>query len=301
MQINNVTVIDRGNRPNYTQRVGLVAYFINDGAYVDPYEVSAVQLFAKASTLTPSSVLDGDNLVSAVPLMTYGASGATLTSDGNFDESNYSPNTTASGIYRISQGKYAVVLDNTINVSGWDVNTSTQNAAAGLSSVGDYVDIWTVKLSQASNYQIISQDFSLFEDTFFAFTEPLLLTASNNLVNKNVRFGEVIDLKVMTDTTLQNKNIPQSVQNIFKESVVTSATVDIKKVNHDPSLEGPFSVTTSATMDITSDNTLVYTWDTNDITCGATFGSTNGTYSVRVKYTILNQTIISPLFYLTVS
>jgi hypothetical protein len=301
MQINNVTVIDRGNRPNYTQRVGLVAYFINDGAYVDPYELSAVQLFNKCSTLTPSSVLDSENLVSAVPLMTFGASGATLTTDPNFNESNYNPHNAASGIFRLSQGKYAVVLDNTLNLSGWDAETSMENAASGLSSVAEYVDIWTVKLSQASKYQTISQDFSLFEDTFFAFTEPLLLTASNKLVNRNVRFGEVIDLKVTTDTTLQNKNIPKSVQNIFKESVITSATVSIKKVNQDPALEGPFSVVTSATMDITSDNTLVYNWDTNDITCTASFGSTKGTYSVRVQYTILNQTIISPLFYLTVS
>tara|TARA_R110000782_G_scaffold102791_4_gene190135 strand:+ start:5435 stop:6340 length:906 start_codon:yes stop_codon:yes gene_type:complete len=301
MQINNVTVIDRGNRPNYTQRVGLVVYFINDGAYVDPYEVSAVQIFDRSATLTPSSVLNATNLVSGVPLMTFGASGATLTTDSNFDESNYTPHDSASGIFRLSQGKYVVVLDNSVNLSGWDAETSTENGGASTSSVGQYVDLWTVKLAQASNYQVISQDFTLFEDTFFAFTEPLMLTASNKLLNKKVRFGEVIDLKVTTDTTVQNKNIPKSVQNIFKDSVITSATVTIKKVNQDPSLEGPFSVVTSATMDITADNTLLYNWDTNDIVCSAAFGSSNGTYSVRVKYTILNQTIISPLYYLTVS
>ena len=49
--------------------------------------------------------------------------------------------------------------------------------------------------------------------------------------------GEIIDLKVSTETTIQNKNIDQSIQNIFKDSVVTSAaTVTIKKVNQDRNL-----------------------------------------------------------------
>ena len=51
---------------------------------------------------------------------------------------------------------------------------------------------------------------------------------------------------------------------------------------------------------------MIMTWDTNTIKelaswQAGTFGSLTGTYSVQVKYTLLNQTIISPLFYLTVS
>ena len=75
MQVNNTVVGARGNRPNVSQRVGLRTFFINDGAYVDPYEISSVQLFKRSSTLTPNSVIDSENLVSAVPLMEFGASG----------------------------------------------------------------------------------------------------------------------------------------------------------------------------------------------------------------------------------
>ena len=90
--------------------------------------------------------------------------------------------------------------------------------------------MWTVKLSEASKYQVITNQFSLHEDTFFAFTEPLLLTTSNKLMNKHVRLGEKVDLKVSTETTVQNQDISQSVQNIFKDSVITEASMEVKKV-----------------------------------------------------------------------
>ena len=326
MLVNTTSVVDRGNRPNISQRVGLRTYFINDGAYVDPYEISSVQLFAKSSTLSPNTVVDPvSGLVSATPLMTFAASAdlvgvgpvhcvltqpptgseyAPCNEDGNgFDPASYEPGTTASGIYRLSQGEYVVVLDQIEALSGWDYNTSTTVAASSCSSVGDYVDLWTVKLDEASKYQVITNNFSLYEDTFFAFTEPLLMTTSNRLMNKHVRYGEIIDLKVSTETTLQNKNIDESIQNIFKDSVVTEAEVTIKKVNHDPAFDGPFTVVDEGTMEITSDNTLIYNWNTaTTIGSGSTtFGSPTGTYSVQVEYNALNQTIVSPLFYLTVS
>ncbi len=301
MLINNHQVVDRGNRPNLDQRVGLQVYFINDGAYVDPYEISSVQLFTQSDTLTPNTILGSENLVSSLPLMTFGASGATLTSDSNFDASNYEPGTTASGIYKISTGNYVVVLDQILALSGYDTTNDTEVAASSLSAVDDYVDAWTVKLSASSKYQVILNNFRLHEDTFFAFTEPLMLTTTNKLSNKHVRLGEKIDLKVFTDITLQNRNMDKSIQNIFKDSVVSAATITVKKVNQDPTYDGPFTVVSGATMDVTSDNTLVYNWDTTAITCGDTFGSITGTYSVQVTYSVLNQTIISPMFYLTLS
>jgi len=241
--------------------------------------------------------------------MTYGASDAILTSSVKFNVSNYTPSITASGIYRIKEGEYVVVLDETLNLSGWDANRGVVTAASSLSSVGNYVDLWTVQLNEASKYQVITNKFSLHEDTFFAFTQPLLLTTSNKLLNKHVRFGEVVDLKISTEVSLENKDIDQSIQNIFKESFATNATVTIKKVNYDPPFDGPFEVvgpnTTAGTMSITSDNTLIYSWDTaTSIAAGAAvgnFGSLTGTYSVQVTYNVLTQTIISPLFYLTVS
>lgn len=315
MQLNNTTIVDRGNRPNVTQRVGLRTYFINDGAYIDPYEISGVSIFAKSATLSPNSVLGTGNLVTDVPLMQFGASGSTLTSASAFDTSNYTPATTASGVYRVKQGEYVVVLDGTIALSGWDAYNASEVAAAGASAVGDYVDMWTVKLAAASEYQVFTNNFTLAEDTFFTFTEPLLLTTSNKLLNSHVRLGEKVELKIGTTTTVQNQDIQHSVQNIFKESVVTSASVEIKKVNQDLHFDGPFTVSsfanstataTTQPVTVTADNTLILLWDTTVIKdlapfLAGTFGSLTGTYSVQAKYTLLNELIISPLFYLTVS
>tara|TARA_R110002073_G_C9191646_1_gene557316 strand:- start:224 stop:613 length:390 start_codon:yes stop_codon:yes gene_type:complete len=129
-------------------------------------------------------------------------------------------------------------------------------------------------------------------------------------MNKHVRLGEVVDLKLATETTLQNQNIDHSVQNIFKDSIITNATMEVRKVEQDINLDGPFTVVSFAdsvgNVDITGDNTMILSWDTTTIKnlssfTNGTFGSLTGTYSVQVKYTLLNQTIISPLFYLTVS
>ena len=318
MLVNNTQVVDRGNRPNISQRVGLRTFFINDGVYVDPYEISSVQLFKRSDTLSPNTVIGAENLVSSTPLMAFAASapniagnavhctltqGAATPCENAFNVTGYTPGTTASGIYRLGVGEYVVVLDQIEALSGWDYTTSTQVAASSLSAVNDYVDLWTVKLSAGSKYQVITNQFSLYEDTFFAFTEPLLLTTSNKLMNKHVRYGEAIDLKVSTETTVQNQNIPKSVQNIFKESVITTATIDIRKVNYDPANNGDMSIVSYGLMQITPDNTLIYRWSTpNTIPQSRVgFGSQTGTYSVQVRYTVLNQRILSPLFYLTVS
>ena len=324
MQVNNTEVVDRGNRPNISQIIGLRTFFINDGAYVDPYEISAVQLFSRSDTLSPNTVLDSERLVSAVPLMEFAASSfvdnpalgrATrpvgATDSSSFDASNFAPATTASGIYRIGTGDYVVVLDQTLSLSGWNETNSSAVCVSGLSSVGDYVDLWTVKLASASKYQVITNGFSLNEDTFFAFTEPLLLTTSNKLMNKHVRLGETVDLKISTETTIQNRDISRSIQDIFKQSIITSGEVEIKKVNQEIKFDGPFTVssfseTTGNNTRITGDNTLILNWDTSKIKnlssfTDGTFGSLTGTYSIQVKYSLLNETIISPLFYLTVS
>jgi hypothetical protein len=318
VQINNTVVVDRGNRPNVNQKVGLRTYFINDGAYIDPYEISGVSIFPLNKTLTPKSVVGADGIITAVPDMQFGASGATrpvgAADSSSFDVSNYVPATTASGIYRIKQGEYVVVLDGTLNLSGFD---SYEGSTVGnsASSVGKYVDMWTVKLAQASDYQVFTNNFDLNEDTFFTFTEPLLLTTSNKLMNKHVRLGEKVDLKLSTETTIQNEDILHSVQNIFKDSVITSATVEIRKVNQDLHFDGPFTVSsfaestataTNQPVTITQDNTIILNWDTTSLKNltsfqNGTFGSLTGTYSVQAKYTLLNELIISPLFYLTVS
>ena len=319
MQVNNTVVVDRGNRPSFIQKVGLRTYFINDGAYVDPYEISGVSIFLESATLTPNTVIGVNNTVSSSPLMEFGASGATRPvgagDSSSFDVSNYVPGTTASGIYRISQGEYVVVFDQTLALSGFDTNNASAVAAATASTVGNYVDMWAVKMAAASDYQVITNCFALNEDTFFSFTEPLLLTTRNKLQNKRVRLNEKIDLKISTEATVQNRDMQSALHTLFEASMITSATMEIKKVNQDHNFDGPFTVSsfsdsvataTETHVRITADNTMVMSWDTSQLIANAsflagTFGSITGTYSVQAKYTLLNELIISPLFYLTVS
>ena len=309
MQLNNTSLVDRQNRPQVNQRVGLKIYFINDGEYVDPYEVSSVKLLKK-SVVTSGTALDSEErLVSATPLMTFAAS-STLTSDSAFDTSNYTPATDASGIFRISKGQYVVVLDQILDSSGYDQTTASVGHSNTLSAVTDYVDIWTVKLTSASKYQVIINDFKLYEDTFFAITEPLQFKPSNTLYNKHLRLGEKVDLRFGTEIGIMNQDITEEIKNIFKTSVINNASLEIKKVNQDHNFDGPFTVSgfadTSSLTSISSDNTITMNFDTTNLTSLeafqlGNFGSVTGTYSVQVKYNLLNQTIISPLYYFTVS
>jgi hypothetical protein len=123
VQINNTTVVDRGNRPNVSQRIGLRTFFINDGAYVDPYQISGVNLYARSETLTPKTVLGDNGLPDTTPLMAFSNGTGTLTNNALFDPTNYTPAVDASGIYRLGVGDYVVVLDQTLDLSGWSYDT----------------------------------------------------------------------------------------------------------------------------------------------------------------------------------
>lgn len=317
MQLNNTTLVNRENKPTVNQNVGLRTYFINDGQYIDPYEVCSVQIFSKAATISPFTVLDTTtNLVNKTPLMAFAASGQLAVDNpvvhcvkpgatvapciGAFSAANYFPTTTASGIYRLGVGDYVVALNNSnASLSGWDYTTSTMTAASAVSAVGEYVDIWTVRLTPGSRTQVFINNFTLSEDTFFSFTERLLLTTSNKLLNKDIRLGETIDLKVTTEATIQNKNLPQSMINIFKDAIITNPAFEVRKINYDDPKRGSVVVPLTGIPDITSDNTMIQSFSTNGISSDV--GSKYGTYSLQAAYTLLNQTIVSPLFYFTVS
>ena len=128
--------------------------------------------------------------------------------------------------------------------------------------------------------------------------------------------GSKVNLKITTETTIENSNVTQDIKNIFKDSVITDAQVKIEKFNDtNPILPSKYELSgysdTSSLVDITSDNTLVLNWDTEvikNLTANATeklkrenIGSPTGPYLVTVKYNILNQTIVSPPFTLLLS
>ncbi len=324
MLLNGTNLTDRHNRPGVLQKVALQAQFINNGEFVDPSEVSSCTIFTKAVNVSPSSVLvsgtgiiDG-SAVSSVVLMNFAPSTSFVgpNNPGTWDGSAYNPAVDASTIFRISTGKYVVILDGTLNLSG-NLSSVTGSAVviANTASAGsDYTDAWTVRLVAGSNPVVFINDFRLNDDNFLVLTEGLLITAANTLQTRHLQLDDKADLKITTEITVGNKSTDEAVRNLFKDSVITSAMVQIQKVNEGSQLPNYQEVSgyadTSATVTITSDNTIVFNWNTNvlktwgtaatEVTKREGIGSPTGTFSIRVKYTILNETVVSPLMFFTI-
>jgi len=324
--LNGTHIIDRNNRPGVLQRVALRALFINNGVLSDPVQVSSVTLFSKAHNTSPSSVLNDDNVINAssvsgsvVMHWAPPASGGPDSGNASFNPNQYAPGEqkSASSIFRLRAGDYVVVLDGTIDVSAslsslTGKHDTIQNTA---SSIKDYIDVWTVLHVAGSKPTTHVNSLRLFDDSFVMVTQPLMLSPRASLVRKRMRLGEVVDLKVANQITVQNPDLDDSIRNLFDQSLITSAMVQIEKINEEDSLPNHVTVSgygdTSATVEVTSDDTIIFNWDTNILKTWGTvaaertkreeIGSPTGTFSVRVKYTLLNETIISPRLFFTIT
>ena len=334
--LNNIQLIDRPNRPGVLQRVGLRAIFLNNGALTDPYEISSVTIFAKEHNRSPSSVLNDEQVidasaVSSVAKMCFSNYPNTLTNHAAFDPTGYTGARTdqrigdgASGIYKLRTGDYICVLDGTTDLSGnlsslvgYNDDGAGKTAQIGntASAVQDYIDVWTVRHVAGSKATTVVNNFRLFNDSFVVVTEPILLDPKHRLINKHVRLGEVVDLKVESENSVGNRNIDESIRNIFDQSVIASGKFLIQKINEEDGLPAHVTVSgyadTSSAVEVTSDDTLIFNWDTNILknwSGDATeqgkredVGSPRGTYSVQVKYTIIGETRISPRLYFQIN
>lgn len=316
MNINNYEVVDRHNRPSVNQRVALRVFFINDGVYQDPVSISGVTIFRDSDNFSPSSLLNDDQLISSAvtqsQVLMHFANSAVDVTNVAFNASNYTPGTTASGIFKLGTGQYAVVLDGTVNLSSfYDFNGSGYELANGASAARDYIDVWTVKLLQGSDYKTVINQFGLKDDTFFALTEPLLLTVKSTITPGKIVLGSKRDIKVFNDIGLQNRNIDESTLNLFRDSVITSAAIEIVKINDEsPLIPATVVVSsfanTSSLVDITADNTLTFSWDTSALlthaqTLAGNMGSVRGTYTIQAKMNILNELIFTTPQYVLIT
>ena len=310
ISINNVSFAERWDKPAVGSKVALTALFYNDGQLVDPVDVSAVTLY-KYDSYASSALFDAVNLPSASPLMNFAPSGETP-GDADTYTANWGDPVGAggldyqyaSGIFKLGTGKYVAPVRLDKGLSG-SFRNEVLDASTNLSGAVSYIDVWSVKLLPGSQYQAFIHRWSLYEDTFFSVTEPLLVKTSTTLANKHVRYGEKIDLVAPVEVTIENRNISQSIINVLKSTLVTSGAFKITKVNDNTSLDGPFTVSgwsdTSSTVEVTSDGTLIFSWDTNQIPTSSTFGEAKGTYAVQVLYWANGQKIISPRFYVSVN
>lgn len=305
MYINNISVNTRHNRPVISGRTALLAYFFNDGQYQDPESISAVSIFKSCDNFYPSSIIGNNNQInnsaSSQVLMNF-ANSASLIADSSFNPIHYTEG--ASGIYRLREGVYAVVLDNNavsaiFNLSG------TNEIVNRVSDSGEYLDVWTLRTSQGTNLTTIINTFELNYDRFFSTTEPLMFRAHSRLANRHIVLGSKIDLKFTNDISIDNTNIDYSILNLFKQSLVMNPQLEIFKENSEKNLPSRVTVSsfaqTSALCDVTSDNTILFNWDTENLKShprllDGTLGSITGSYSARIRFDILNQTFYSNIF-----
>lgn len=317
MKINNYSVNTRHERPSVLAPTALLMYFINDGKYADPYEISGVSVFAAANNMSPNSIItpegEIDSSVTGLVKMHFANivnDGDSNTDSSSFDTSNYSRGVDiqASGIYRLAEGQYAVILDQNVISATFNLSAATEQGASEndiintVSGVGDYLDVWTVRHVNGSNLTTIINDFTLTEDKFFGVTEPLLFRVNTQLENNHVVLGSKVDLKFTNDFTLENTNIDRSIVNLFKDSLVVNPQIEIYKKNDDRNLASRVMVSsyaqTSGLSDLTSANTVIFNLDTEALKThpsmlDGTLGSQTGVYIAKLRFQALNQTIVS--------
>jgi len=314
MLLNNINISERHNRPVVLSKVGLQAHFISDGEYVDPYEISAVSIFSRAANLYPSSVLNEDtqlidvSAVSGSILMNF-HNPVALTDDSSFDTSNYNGIYTDYCVYRISKGRYIVVLDGMLNQQGeLNLDGMGETISNKVSATGDYIDVWTIRMYEGSELQTVINEFSLRKGGFTVITEPLMIKTKSRLFNTKVTLDSKVDIKIATDVHVENTKIDSSIKNLLRENVITNASIEIQKHNESSNLPARVTVSsfadTSSAISITADNVIIMNWDTTQLKTHPqleNFGSLRGVYAIRAKFDVLHEKIVSDPMYLTLS
>jgi len=310
---NSIIVTERHQRPSMNGVTILRANFLRDGAYLDltTAQVSSVMLFHASSNTSPSSVLEAstglvpDSQASAAVWRWTLSGGTAFGGEAGFARND---DISASSIFREGEGRFAVVLNGADSVSsvlrdGTKILSDTKLSG---SPAAKYIDVWTVKLDSAADWTTIINSTQFFQNNAVLLTTPLLFNTRNRLTNKRIKVGSTEKLKVTTEVTIENKDIDESVKNLLRGGLITSASFEIKKHNVDQNLPAWVTVSsfpdTSASIEVTSDQTFVFPFDTSILTGGAisNLGNGTGTYSVAAKYTVLDEEIITPLMYFTV-
>ena len=316
---NNNIVSERNQRPSFNGRTILKAYFMRDGEYVsiDETQVSSVMLFNKEANTSPSSLLEASSgLVKASSaanaVWRWGLSGAGADSTGLLlSESQYLPTSSicCSSIYSVNPGRLAVILNGVDNVSSVLADGTVIQSSSSLSGepAATYIDVWTVKLCAGCEWVTFINDTAFFQNNAVVLSEPLLCSTRERLYNKRIELGSIEKLKIGTEITIENKNIDDSVKNTLRDGLITSGAIEILKHNEtDRTLPAWVTVSgyddTTPLMEISGDNTFLFKFNTNVLTSGTiqNLGNGTGTYSVQVKYNILDETRLSPLLFFTV-
>jgi len=318
MKINNITVVPRKNRPTALGKTALEFFYIKNGVYADPYQVCSVVAIrdqeapttrlSTASNGDPEAYLDynsssseygliSSSTTSSVDMRWVNFSGAgrvrqTLPSNAAFDVTGYDGSVSAaSGIYRIKEGHFSVVLQplaistSALTDVGGPLVSNYQTDTSHASGVGKYYDFWTIVDYEGAAPKVYINTFDLWNDTIMGLAEPLSVTTSNKLLQKYVNVNSVLTLSINTSISLNDTSVPKDIRSIFNDSVIQDAQIQIKK--YDENNEEWTTMQAFTDVDnITSDDTMKYTYSFSAV----------GRYQIQVKYTLMDETIYSDKF-----
>ena len=323
---NNITVINRANRPSPISPCKLDFIWIKDGSYQNPFQVCSVHIFPNTQFGSPNPYVNltaGDanyGLVSSTAtdyiFRNYKRNGAgvRIGFDANVSacaaEADYVGGNSASAIFNTSPGNFSVILQPEANYfpTTAPANNWLPVSSNSASATGDYLDIWTLVDVEGSRAQIYVNSFKLNSNSNVALTEPLLVTPTNKLIQRYVEIGSKEKLRVKTSLVVDNEPISNDLRNLLETgSLLSAPEMRIVKLNESPELTSRVMIKdfsdTSGSIQLDSHNMISYLWDTSNIVAKDSddvLGGSRGVYEITVKYNILTETFYSPKFKLIV-
>lgn len=299
---NTYTVVKRYNRPSILLKTLLETYFTNNGTYFDPQTVSAAWILPDTNQTNGSPDVYIDRSVTAIGTSAYGKLNAYGLSAvvASYDVSNFSGDSLApvssysgvatsgaSAIYSAGVGHVAIVADGVAFPS---------YSSLGISD-GKWFDVWLIKdfstVDASAGWKLYWNKFETFNDRIITFTEPYQITSHSKLQNRYIQLSSIPTLRITTEQFVANKNMSQDLKTIWRDGCVDSAEIRIRKRNPETTgtitnIEPSSGAFTSSGVDVSSEDTILYTWNTS--------GESKGDYIVQVRYTLLEQTFVSEEF-----
>jgi hypothetical protein len=314
-KINNYVVVKRYDRPSPNSKAYLEFLFVKDGILQDPYQVCSVHIFPDSSNGDITAFVDselGSPTYGEIEVSSANASASfifTNTTGGSqdpdpqnaLDPSAYTPGTNASGIYKIGDGHFAVVLTPNEQYYDW---YGTAAASNGASAIGNYLDVWTIVATPGSLAKTFVNQFELFNEGAFALTELPLITITHEMKNKYIPVGSNERLKITTEYSTENRRTDQELTSLLQDSgLLSDVQMKITKLNESPDLTSRVVIQdfsdTSGSINMNTENVISYLWDTGNITAKDSediLGGTRGIYEVQIKYNVFTETRYSPRF-----
>jgi hypothetical protein len=203
-------------------------------------------------------------------------------------------------VFKTGVGQYVCVLSPDNSAGTFNLSGSNLLVNNTVEEVGDYIDVWSVMLFSGEPLTTFINDFTLNRGRFTVITEPLMVKVNSRVSNNRIVLGSKIDIKVNNEINVENRNITEEITNLFKDSIITNPAFEIVKLNQDRNLPARVTVSgfsdTSGSISVTSDNTVIFNWDTETLKShpqllAGNLGSLTGAYEITMQFNILHERI----------